>query len=44
MRFNEATLKAANDMEDYLDNYKRFVREQQNRIENDRELAIKIID
>jgi predicted phage-related endonuclease len=44
LRFNEATLKAANNMEDYIEGFKVFEKDIENKIENDREVAIRIID
>jgi hypothetical protein len=31
-------------MEDYLDCYKKYTREQDNKIENDREIVIRMVD
>lgn len=44
LRFNEAALKAVNNMEDYLEQFKKFEREAENKIENDREVVMKMVD
>ena len=44
MRFNEATLKAANNMEDYIEDFKKFQKDMDNKMANDREVIMKMID